>query len=273
MGGPKERLLLALLLTRPNQVVSVEALIEGLWGDRPPPTAAKTLQSHVMRVRRALEPGRGRGAAAQVLVTREPGYLLRVPPGALDAARFEELVARARRIRSEGQPVAAAAMLREALGLWRGQAFQEFLDCDLGAAEADRLAELRLVALEDRVEVDLELGRHRELVAELDGLVRDHPLRERVWAQLMLALYRSGRQADALLAYQRARSVLVEELGIDPGPAAAGAAWAAADRQIVDEAPAIPLLVPQGIDLVSKRVGNYQHNPPLGAVLSQLWVI
>jgi WD40 repeat protein/DNA-binding SARP family transcriptional activator len=217
LGGPKERLLLALLLTRPNQVVSVEALIAGLWGERPPPTAAKTLQSHVKRLRRALEPARARGAAGQVLVTREPGYLLRAGPGALDATRFEDLTAQARRALADGSAQAAGSLLREALGLWRGQAFEEFLDTDVAVAEADRLAELRLVAVEDRVEADLRLGRHRELVAELEGLVRDQPLRERLWAQLLLALYRSGRQADALLAYQRARSVLVEELGIDPG--------------------------------------------------------
>jgi WD40 repeat protein/DNA-binding SARP family transcriptional activator len=217
LGGPKERLLLALLLTRPNQVVPVEALIGGLWGDRPPPTAAKTLQSHVKRLRRVLEPGRARGVAGEVLVTRQPGYLLRVAPGALDATRFEELAAKARRALSDGRADAAASLLGEALGLWRGQAFEEFTDSDVAAAEADRLAELRLGAVEDRIEADLRLGRHRELVAELEGLVRDHSLRERLWAQLMLALYRSGRQADALLAYQRARSVLVEELGIDPG--------------------------------------------------------
>jgi DNA-binding SARP family transcriptional activator len=217
LGGPKERLLLALLLTRPNQVVAVEALLRGLWGEQPPPTAAKTLQSHVMRLRRALELGRARGAAGQVLVTRGPGYLLRVAPGALDAARFEELTSAARRALSGGAPDMAGSMLGEALGLWRGQAFEEFLDSEFGAAEADRLGELRLVAVEDRVEADLRLGRHRELVAELEGLVREHPLRERLWAQLLLALYRSGRQADALLAYQRARSILVEELGIDPG--------------------------------------------------------
>jgi DNA-binding SARP family transcriptional activator len=217
LGGPKERLLLALLLTRPNQVVSVEALQQGLWGDRPPPSAAKTLQSHVKRLRQTLEPGRARGAAGSVLVTRQPGYLLRVERGALDAARFEELTTRARRLLSGGEADAAGSMLREALGLWRGQAFQEFTNTDFGAAEADRLAELRVVAVEDRLEADLRLGRHRELVAELEGLVRDQPLRERLWAQLLLALYRSGRQADALLAYQRARSILVEELGIDPG--------------------------------------------------------
>jgi DNA-binding SARP family transcriptional activator/energy-coupling factor transporter ATP-binding protein EcfA2 len=218
LGGPKERLLLALLLTRPNQVASVEALIRGLWGEQPPPTAAKTLQSHIKRLRHALEPDRTRGAAGQVLVTREPGYLLRVAPGALDAARFEELTTQAHRALDSGAADTAASLLRQALGLWRGQAFEEFLDRDLTVAEADRLAELRLAALEDRLETDLRLGRHRALVAELEGLVREHPLRERLWAQLLLALYRAGRQADALLAYQRARSVLVEELGIDPGP-------------------------------------------------------
>jgi WD40 repeat protein/DNA-binding SARP family transcriptional activator len=217
LGGPKERLLLALLLMRPNRVVAVEALLRGLWGERPPPTAAKTLQSHVKRLRRALEPGRARGAAGGVLVTREPGYLLRVPTGGLDATRFEELTAQARQALARGAADVAGSLLREALGLWRGQAFEEFLDSDPAVAEADRLTELRLVALEDRLEADLLLGRHRELVAELEGLVREQPLRERLWAQLLLALYRSGRQADALLAYQRARSVLVEELGIDPG--------------------------------------------------------
>jgi WD40 repeat protein/DNA-binding SARP family transcriptional activator len=217
LGRPKERLLLALLLTRPNQVATVEALIQGLWGEQPPSTAARTLQSHVKRLRRVLEPGRAPGAAGQVLVTRDPGYLLRVAPGGLDAARFEELTAQARRALDSGAVDAAASLLREALGLWRGQAFEEFTDSDVVVAEAGRLGELRLAALEDRVEADLRLGRHRELVAELEQLIREQPLRERLWAQLLLALYRSGRQADALLAYQRARSVLVEELGIDPG--------------------------------------------------------
>ena len=217
LGGQKERLLLAQLLTRPNQVVPVEALVRGLWGGQPPPTAAKTLQSHVVRLRRALEPARARGAAGEVLVTRGPGYLLRVAPGALDAARFEELTAAARRALADGSVELAGSLLGEALGLWRGRAFEEFLDADFGAAESDRLAELRLAALEDRIDADLRLGRHRELAAELEGLVREQPLRERLWAQLMLALYRSGRQADALLAYQRARKVLVEDLGIDPG--------------------------------------------------------
>jgi DNA-binding SARP family transcriptional activator/Flp pilus assembly protein TadD len=217
LGGQKERLLLAQLLARPNQVVSAETLIRGLWGEQPPRSAAKTLQSHVVRLRRVLEPGRPRGAAGQILVTREPGYLLRVAPGTLDAARFEELCATARRALARGEAEVAASTLRAALGLWRGRAFEEFADTDFGAAEGDRLGELRLVAIEDRIEADLRLGRHRELVAELEGLVREHPLREGLWAALMLGLYRSGRQADALGAFQRARSTLVEELGIDPG--------------------------------------------------------
>src|SRR5215204_5498015 len=138
-GGQKERLLLAQLLTRPNQVVPVEALVRGLWGEHPPPTAAKTLQSHVLRLRRALEPGRARGAGGEVLVTREPGYLLRVAPGALDAARFEELAAAGRRALADGSVELAESLLREALGLWRGRAFEEFLDSDVVVAEADRL--------------------------------------------------------------------------------------------------------------------------------------
>jgi len=217
LGGQKERTLLALLLTRPNQVVPVDTLVAGLWGDALPRSADKTLQSYVVRLRRALEPGRARGAPGAVLVTRDPGYLLRVGPGALDAARFEELAGKARRLLTGGDPGAAAVALVEALGLWRGRAFEEFADAGPTAAESQRLEELRLGAVEDRIQAELTLGRHRELVPELERLTREHPLRERFWAQLLLALYRSGRQADALLAYGRARATLVEELGIDPG--------------------------------------------------------
>jgi WD40 repeat protein/DNA-binding SARP family transcriptional activator len=216
-GGQKQRVLLALLLTRPGRVVSVDALVQGLWGDEPPRSADKTLQSYVVHLRRALEPDRPRGAAGTVLVTREPGYLLRVGPGELDAARFEQLATRGRRLLAAGAAEAAAATLGEALGLWRGEAFEEFPQVDACASEARRLAELRLGALEERVEADLALGRHRELLAELQDLVGGHPLRERLWGQLLVALYRCGRQADALLAYQRARATLVEELGIEPG--------------------------------------------------------
>ena len=214
LGGQKQRVLLALLLTRPGRVVSVDALVQGLWGDAPPRSAEKTLQSYVVHLRRALESGRPRGT---VLVTREPGYLLRVAPGELDAARFADLATQGRRLLAAGAAEAAAATLGEALGLWRGEAFEEFPEADACASEAARLAELRLGAVEERMEADLALGRHRELLAELEDLTREHPLRERLWGQLLLALYRCGRQADALLAYQRARATLVEELGIEPG--------------------------------------------------------
>jgi WD40 repeat protein/DNA-binding SARP family transcriptional activator len=217
LGGQKQRALLAVLLTRPGRVVSVDTLVEGLWADEPPRSADKTLQSYVVHLRRALEPDRPRGAAGTILVTRDPGYLLRVAPGELDAARFAALTAQGRRLLAAGAAEAAAATLWEALGLWRGEAFEEFPQVDACAAEAARLAELRLGAVEERVQADLALGRHRELLAELEGLTRQHPLRERLWAQLLLALYRAGRQADALLAYQRARATLVEELGIEPG--------------------------------------------------------
>jgi SARP family transcriptional regulator, regulator of embCAB operon len=217
LGGQKQRVLLALLLTRPGRVVSVDALVQGLWADQPPRSADKTLQSYVVHLRRALEPSRPRGSAGTVLVTREPGYLLRVAPGELDAARFADLATRGRRLLGAGAAEAAAATLREALALWRGEAFEEFPQVDACAAEADRLAELRLGAVEERVEADLALGCHRELLAELENLTRQHPLRERLWGQLLLCLYRCGRQADALLAYQRARATLVEELGIEPG--------------------------------------------------------
>jgi DNA-binding SARP family transcriptional activator len=205
LGGPKERLLLALLLARPNQVVSVDALVQGLWGEQPPATAAKTLQSHVKRLRRVLEPGRARGAAGEVLVTREPGYLLRVAPGALDAARFEELTAQARRALAEGQADDAALMLREALGLWRGQSLAEFSDRPFAQAEAARLEELREAAREDLVDVELALGRHHDLIGELETMVASHPLRERRWGQLLLARYRDGRQAEALDGFRALR--------------------------------------------------------------------
>src|SRR5215212_1355281 len=217
LGGQKQRVLLAVLLTRPGRVVSVDALVQGLWADDPPRSADKTLQSYVVHLRRALEPDRPRGMAGMVLVTRDPGYLLRVAPGELDAARFAELVTRGRQLLAAGAVEAAAATLQEGLGLWRGEAFEEFPQVDACAAEAARLAELRLGAIEERVEADLALGRHRELLAELEGLTREHPLRERLWGQLLLCLYRCGRQAEALLAYQRARATLVEELGIEPG--------------------------------------------------------
>ena len=156
-----------------------------------------------------------------MLVTRPPGYVLRVEPGCYDAARFEELVVDAQHGAQGGDPDAALGALDEALALWRGPAFAEFASDEFARAEATRLEELRFVAIEERVEAKLALGRHDEVTGELDALVTEFPYRERLWGQLMLALYRSGRQADALRAYGRVRALLAEELGIDPGRAVA----------------------------------------------------
>ena len=214
--GEKQRLLLSLLLLHANEVVSTDRLIDALWGERPPESARKALQMHVSQLRDVLEPERGRGAG-RLLVTRPPGYELRVDDGQLDLRRFERGVAEARALAGAGDAPEAARILHDALALWRGPPLAD-LSFE-GALQADiaRLEELRLVALEDRLDADLALGRHADVVGELEGLVSQHPLRERIRAQLMLALYRSGRQVEALHVYRDARRVLVDELGIEPG--------------------------------------------------------
>jgi DNA-binding SARP family transcriptional activator/Tfp pilus assembly protein PilF len=212
----------------------------------------------VVRLRRGLEPGRPRGAAGQVLITREPGYLLRVPPRALDAARFEELAGQARQALARGAAEPAASMLRAALGLRRGQAFEEFCDTDFAAAEADRLTELRLVAVEDRIEADLRLGRHRELVAELEALVREQPLRERLRGQLMLALYRAGRQAEALDVYRQTRTTLTEELAIDPS-----APLRRLERAILSQDPGLELVEPPRQHTQGKQLSISNQRPQI----------
>jgi len=208
LGGARQRALLALLLTRANEVVSTDRLIDELWGERPPLAAGNALQYHVSRLRKLLAP-------SEAIVTKEPGYLIRVGPDELDLLRFERLVEEAQR----SSPEAAASILREALALWRGPALADVAQESFAQPEILRLEELRLVALEQRIDADLALGRDAELVAELEALVREHPLRERLRAQLMLALYRSGRQADALDVYRQTRRLLVDELGIEPSPA------------------------------------------------------
>jgi DNA-binding SARP family transcriptional activator len=215
LGSAKQRLLLAALLVHANAVVSVDRLADILWGDEPPADAAATLRNYVSRLRSVLEPGRA-GGPGSVLVTRPPGYVLRVGDGALDRLCFERLVGEGRRALREGDPKGAASRLGEALALWRGPALVDF-GCEAFAQpEAARLDELRVSALEHKIEAELELGHHRELISDLEAAVRDHPLRERLWAQWMLALYRSDRQADALRTYGRLRRYLGEELGIEP---------------------------------------------------------
>jgi DNA-binding SARP family transcriptional activator len=207
LGGARQRALLAILLTRANEVVSTDTLIDELWNAQPPATALNALQFHMSQLRKVLPAG--------VLETRSPGYVARVEPSQLDLHRFEALVEQA----ADAAPQEAARALREALALWRGPALADFAYEEFAQAEIARLEELRLAALERRIEADLALGRHAELAGELEALVLRHPLRECLRAQLVFALYRSGRQADALRAYQEARRTLVEELGIEPGPA------------------------------------------------------
>ncbi|HZI38747.1 MAG TPA: BTAD domain-containing putative transcriptional regulator [Acidimicrobiia bacterium] len=217
LGGSRERAVLALLLTSPNRVVSAERLAEDLWAGEPPDRAIHTLQVFVSRLRKALREAGVDG----IIVTRPPGYVAEVPPESLDATRFEALVGESRRQAAEGAPERAAATLRTALALWRGAALADVADGPIARAEAARLEEGRLAALEERVDAELACGRHAELTAELDSLTRAYPLRERLWGQRMLALYRCGRQVEALRVYQELRRLLAEEVGLEPGPALA----------------------------------------------------
>jgi DNA-binding SARP family transcriptional activator/ABC-type branched-subunit amino acid transport system substrate-binding protein len=211
LGGPKQRAVLAILLLHRGEVVSTDRLIEELWEERPPATAAKTVQVYVSNLRKALGNG--------VLVTQGHGYLLRTSAGQLDCDRFDALVGEARRALRDGNARDGSDRLRQALTLWRGRALEDFAYERFAQSARAELEEQRLAALEDRIDADLALGEHAALIAELEALVREHPLHERLHAQLMLALYRSGRQADALEHYQSARRALIDQLGIEPGPA------------------------------------------------------
>ena len=216
--GRKQRALVAVLLLNANEVVSAGRLIDALWGEQPPETAGHALQVHVSQLRKAFEQVGARNAN-ELLITRPPGYMLRVDPAQFDRDRFIEFLERGGGALERGAPERAAADLREALALWRGPALADFAYDDFAQSAIGHLDELRLTALESRIDADLGLGRHVELVPELETLVREHPLRERLRLQLMLALYRSGRQADALAVYQNARRTLVDELGLDPSRA------------------------------------------------------
>jgi DNA-binding SARP family transcriptional activator len=213
----RQRLLLAVLLVLANEIVSRDRLIDALWGEAPPATAGSGLHNLVSAIRK--------GLADDSLVTRDGGYVLEVAPGELDAASFEELAAQGSAALARGDPERAAALLREGLELWRGPPLAELAYHVALSEEAARLEEARLAALEVRIEADLARGRHADVVAELQSLTTAHPLRETLRAHQMLALYRSGRQADALAAYRDVRERLVDELGIEPGPAPCFAGW------------------------------------------------
>jgi len=206
LGGPKQRALLAMLLLEAGRVVSLDRLIEALWESNPPATAVASLQNFVAQLRKALGP--------DVIETRSPGYLVRLGPEQLDLARVRSLVDAAR----ASEPVQRAALLDDALALWRGEPLAEFRYETFAREEIARLEEFHLTLVEERAEAKLAIGAHAAVVSELEALVRTHPLRERLRAQLMLALYRSGRQAQALEVYREGRELLVEELGLEPSP-------------------------------------------------------
>jgi DNA-binding SARP family transcriptional activator len=206
----KPAALLALLILRRNDVASTDVLVDELWENGEPPSAAKALQTYVSELRRVLPDG--------MLETRPPGYVLHVDHEALDSDRFEALLARARGELAEGRPEEARRILDEALGLWRGRALADFTYERFAEAERQRLDELRLAAVEARIEADLAQGAGAELVSELQTLVREHPYREAFTRQLMIALYRAGRQADALERYRESRRTLHDTLGLEPSP-------------------------------------------------------
>ena len=237
---------LAVLTANPGRVVSVGAIIAALWGTESPAGAERAVASYVSRLRRILEATSADVDATAVVVTRSPGYILAVPPSSVDAVAFETYVEQARRAGAAGQPALAAARYRQALDLWRGDAYAEFADHPFARRQRTRLDELRIAAVEARIDALLAAGSSpAQLVADLEGLVAEHPHRERMWAQLMTALYRDGRQADALDAYRRARSTLVDQLGVEPEDALRAAERAvlvedaslAAPRNVAAEVP------------------------------------
>jgi DNA-binding SARP family transcriptional activator len=232
LGGVRQRAVLALLLLHRNEAVSRDLLVDELWGEQPPPTAAKVLQNCVSALRKELPGG------AETLRTVGGAYELRVSPDELDRDRFERLLGEGRAALSAGEVEEAADVLGRALDLWRGPPLADFAYERFAQDEISRLEELHVAALEDRIDAALALGHHAELVPELEALVTRHPLRERLRGQLMLALYRSGRQAEALEAYRGARRALLAELGIEPGRA-----LHELERMILEQDPSLDVVV------------------------------
>jgi DNA-binding SARP family transcriptional activator len=238
LGGQKQRALLAVLLLEAGRVVSSDVLVVRLWGEDPPRTATASLQNTISRLRKVLGPDR--------LITKANGYALRVDPYEFDLARFEQLVASAR----EEKPSARGEMLRQALALWRGKPLADVAYESFAVGECARLEEMHASVLEDRIDLDLELGRHSEVVAELEALVVENPLREWLRGQLMLALYRCGRQAEALRAYQDARRLLADELGIEPSQQLQALERAILRQEGLEPVPAAPPLADHYAELL-----------------------
>jgi DNA-binding SARP family transcriptional activator len=235
LAGGKPRAVLALLLLHAGETLTTDRLIDELWGERPPAGAAKTLQMHISRLRKALG---GPDGPAGLIVTRERGYSLEIDPEQLDSYRFERLVARGRTELAADRAVSAVALLEEALALWHGEPLADLFYEPFAQLAIAQLDERRIAAQEDLIDAKLELARHAEVVDQLEALIAENPYRERLRGQLMLALYRCERQADALQAYQEARRVLVEELGIEPGER-----LRALERAILDQDPSLQLVI------------------------------
>jgi class 3 adenylate cyclase/DNA-binding SARP family transcriptional activator len=210
-AGEKRGALLALLLLNANRVLSIEQLIDELWGDEPPESGAKAVQVRISQLRKVFV----NAGIRELIVTRAPGYMIELAPGELDLHRFEHLVSESDLALTAGDPARATALLHEAIELWRGPPLAEFASAPFARPARSRLEELRLSAIERRIEADLTLGRHADLIGELESLISEYPFRERLRGQLMLALYRSGRQADALEAYRATRRQLMDELGLE----------------------------------------------------------
>jgi YVTN family beta-propeller protein len=261
LDRPQQRALLALLALNANRVVSTDRLIDALWGERPPPTASVALYGLVSAIRKLLEPDH-----AGVVVTKPPGYMLELPAEQIDVGRFELLAAEGRRALGSDDADTASARLGEALELWRGPPLQDLQFLPFAQKEVGRLEESHLAVLEARLEADLARGRNGDLVPELESLVAEHPLRERLRAQLMLALYRAGRQADALAAYRDARTVLADELGLEPS-----AELLALERAILRHEPSLAarIQVPTDAAAAETRDGTA---PPLGRSPRKRWI-
>jgi DNA-binding SARP family transcriptional activator len=251
LGGPQPRAILAFLALRANQVVPADTLVQTLWGETTPASATAVVRTYVSRLRHALRP-----SGAVTLASRSPGYSLEIDPARVDAHRFAQLVVEGRRATDAGRPDVAATTLERALALWRGPALADLAGIAGLQPVLTSLEEQRLAAVEDRLDAELALGHHTAVVGELEALTSEHPFRERLWGQLIVALYRSGRQADAVAAYQELRSTLVEQLGLEPGPD-----LRALEQQVLGQAEALRWAAPPGpgsvrhsADLVSRRL-------------------
>ncbi|MEV0589164.1 BTAD domain-containing putative transcriptional regulator [Nonomuraea sp. NPDC050310] len=242
LGGLRQRAVLARLLVARGQVVPVDTLLYDLWADDTAKGAQSGLQVYISRLRRVLEPGRPRGGPNRLLVTVASGYALRNALDQVDALRFEQLVRAAGEHLDGDDPQSARARLGKALGLWRGTPYSDFADQPWAEAEVNRLTELRLVARERHADTGLRLGMHAETVPDLEAMTTEHPLREEGWRLLGLGLYRCGRQGDALAALRRARTILADELGIDPGPA-----LRKLESDILAQSPELDLVMPQRV--------------------------